>query len=144
MNLKQFYSNLLHLHQDRLKSLRYRYDQKRLNWGQLMASFNAEERAWKDTMPELSLLYSYFEEIPVGDLSPEEVSQYSNQSCPLYSIIKYRDQIIPVYNDDYGQQMYAVFRGRELSGGSYNFNYIDAFLPTVDEMLDRELISQSN
>ena len=37
-----------------------------------------------------------------------------------FEVIEYREDIIPVYQDDYGQQFYAIIFGREYGGGSYN------------------------
>ena len=54
--------------------------------------------------------------------TPEEVERYKD---PI-EIMEYRDDIIPIYNDDYGQSMYAFIFGKEYGGGTYNFQpYFD-------------------
>lgn len=53
-----------------------------------------------------------------------------------FKIIKYRGIDIPVYDDDYGQQDFAVIDGKIVSGGSYNFFADDEFIGYVDIMLE--------
>lgn len=41
-------------------------------------------------------------------------------------IMEYRNDVIPIFNDDYGQCLYAKICGKEYGGGTYNFfPYID-------------------
>lgn len=52
----------------------------------------------------------------------------------LCEILCYRGKEIPVYNDDYGQQMYAIYEGKILSGGAYNFAAEFDFCDMIDEI----------
>ena len=60
---------------------------------------------------------------------------------PLY-VISYRGKLIPVYNDDYGQQVFAVINGKEFSGGAYNLYPEDYFTYQVDKLLEKEILGE--
>ena len=68
------------------------------------------------------------------------------QRCPgcddgrPFKIIRYRNIDIPVYDDDYGQQDFAVINGEEISGGSYNFFAHEEFMNYVDRMLEKKYL----
>lgn len=64
----------------------------------------------------------------------EEIKKYGEL---LVEIMEYRDDIIPIYNDDYGQSLHAVICGKDYGGGTYNFfPYVDfAFI------YDREILT---
>lgn len=59
-----------------------------------------------------------------------------NKGCPLCGVIHYRGIDIPVYNDDYGQQMFCILPNGELiSGGAYNLWCEYDFCSTYDESI---------
>ena len=52
----------------------------------------------------------------------------------LCEILCYKGKEIPVYNDDYGQQIYAVYEGKILPGGAYNFAAELDFCDMIDDI----------
>ena len=74
----------------------------------------------------------------VRTATEKESTKYRNaDGCSsLNGILEYRGEIIPVYNDDYGQQKFAVYLGREISGGSYNFCCEYDFCYEIDYLKD--------
>ena len=60
---------------------------------------------------------------------------------PLYVII-YRDVLIPIYNDEYGQQVFAVIGGKEFSGGAYNSFPEDYFTYEADKLLEKRFLEE--
>lgn len=62
--------------------------------------------------------------------------------APLSGYFTYRDEIVPIYDDDYGQQDIMLFRGKEYSGGCYNFLAIHDFTYIVDQILEREYLEE--
>lgn len=42
------------------------------------------------------------------------------EGVELEGVLDYRDYHIPIYCDDYGQQIIGYWEGKELPGGSYN------------------------
>lgn len=72
-------------------------------------------------------------------LSKNEDSGISYRYEPAY-LLKYRNKIIPVYVDDYGQQEFAVYNGVVISGGSYNFFPEEVFAYEVDRQLENEYL----
>lgn len=58
-----------------------------------------------------------------------------------YKVIKYRNVMIPIYDDDYGQQDFAIVFDKEISGGSYNlYSYIE-FINYVDYELQNKFLN---
>lgn len=57
-----------------------------------------------------------------------------------YKVITYRGFDIPVYNDDYGQQDFAIFMGKCISGGAYNLFSDQEFMSYVDHYLEKLFI----
>lgn len=53
-----------------------------------------------------------------------------------FKILDYRGISVPLYFDDYGQQIYAVINGKEYGFGSYNDNYLNDVYYIVDQALD--------
>lgn len=90
----------------------------------------------------------YIEEI--GDkrtLNRKEFLLPESKRCPgcddgkPYKVIKYRNVLIPVYDDDYGQQDFAIVFDKEISGGSYNlYSYIE-FINYVDYELQNKFLN---
>ena len=59
---------------------------------------------------------------------------YGNYKCPVIGLLNYRDEVFPVYDDDYGQQLFIVVNGREINvdspGGETDWYY------EVDKVID--------
>ena len=85
-------------------------------------------------------IYSYlnpWNEVRREALSPQLVAKYDTKpKFPLVSIIFYHNEEIPVYDDDYGQQVFAEWDGEEWSGGSYNLCYAEQFCEQLDLTID--------
>lgn len=89
----------------------------------------------------------YIEEIrDKRTLNRKEFRLPESQRCPgcddgkPYKVIKYRDILIPIYDDDYGQQDFAVVFGKVISGGSYNYYSYIEFINCVDYELEQQYI----
>ena len=87
-----------------------------------------------DDMPDRYVLRNY------DELTDAEKEQYKNESYPLCALILYRNEIIPCYDDDYGQQVFAIIRGADVGGGAYNLNYAEEFCDTLDYYLEEEMM----
>lgn len=90
----------------------------------------------------------YVEEI--GDkktLNKKEFLLPESKRCPgcddgkPYKIIKYRNVLIPIYDDDYGQQDFTIIFGKEMSGGSYNLYSYMEFINYVDYELQNRFLN---
>ena len=97
-------------------------------------------RAW------FHLVYAHlnpWNEVYRDQLSPELIAKYDNQpNFPLCSIIFYHNEEIPVYDDDYGQQVFARWHDHEWSGGAYNLMYADQFCDELDNALEHQMWDQ--
>lgn len=78
------------------------------------------------------------------NISEAEHQKYDIPGMPVDELIVYRDNVIPCYDDDAGQQEVALIRGHVTGGGAYNFNYIDTFCDTLDYYLEEEYIAALN
>ena len=58
-----------------------------------------------------------------------------------YKLFVYRDQYVPVYSDDYGQQDYTVIDGKTYGGGAYNFFADEVFCSEIDYILEKKIIA---
>ena len=58
---------------------------------------------------------------------------------PLAYIICYHGEMIPVYDDDYGQQYFAKFRDMTWSGGAYNLYPDPEFCERLDSCRERAM-----
>ena len=90
----------------------------------------------------------YIEEIKdKRTLNRKEFRLPESKRCPgcddgkPYKVIKYRNILIPVYDDDYGQQDFAVVLGKEISGGSYNHCSYLEFINYVDYELQNRFLN---
>ena len=80
----------------------------------------------------------------VIDMTEEEkaeniyIDEYNNYFYPD-QWLKYRDELIPIYVDDYGQQEFIKYKNRFFYGGSYNI-YAEydfcSFIDTVKDNID--------
>ena len=53
----------------------------------------------------------------------QEIKEFTYKDNIEYepvAVLEYDDEIIPIYNDDYGQQEFIRYRDKEFSGGAYN------------------------
>lgn len=90
----------------------------------------------------------YIEEISdKRTLNRKEFLLPESKRCPgcddgkPYKVIKYRKVLIPIYDDDYGQQDFAVVFGKEISGGSYNHYAYMQFIDCVDYELQNRFLN---
>ena len=85
-----------------------------------------------------------FKELQLGELSDEMRQKYdvTPLTFPLCSVILYRDHEIPCYDDDYGQQVFAIYNGQEWAGGAYNFYYELDFCFMLDHILEKEQLDK--
>jgi len=81
-----------------------------------------------------------FVEIFREKLTESDVGKYDVDDT-LRSIIYYRGEEIPCYDDDYGQQVYAKIRGVDVSGGAYNLDYALTFCMRMNEILQDEILA---
>ena len=87
---------------------------------------------------------SAFEEKSVSELPDETVAKYDNREdgLPLVGVIFYRGIEMPCYDDGYGQQIVATFKGRDWGSGAYNLCYADEFCRRADCAIDEEMWSK--
>ena len=85
---------------------------------------------------------SRYKEVSVRKGAKVEEYRFENQ-LP-FKFIVYRGEKIPVYDDDYGQQDFAVIRGQVVSGGAYNFMSAEEFVYYMDEVLEREFLEKGD
>lgn len=55
----------------------------------------------------------------------------------LIGYLNYRGERIPVYNDDYGQQLYIIYENEVISGGCYNLFPEYDFCYSIDLKKDK-------
>ena len=68
-----------------------------------------------------------------------EIKKYKIEgNFPVVGILEYRDELIPVYNDDYGQQEFIIYKNKEISGGSYNYFPEYTWMYEIDSYLEKE------
>jgi len=141
MDFGRFFANMLSAHELRLHNLHERFERGLLSEEELRIAFATAESCWHDFLMELRPHYHYHKVISVADLTDEQKEQYKNPDpqFPLCGLLEYRGQVVPMYDDDYGQQVFAVFRGRDLVGGTYNLLYCESFMSEIDYALDHEI-----
>lgn len=61
----------------------------------------------------------------------EEGKEYESTEVP-FGIMEYRGEKIPIYSDDPGQQDYCIYKGKTISGGSYNLCPEAEFVYQID------------
>lgn len=69
-------------------------------------------------------------------IKEEQEFLYENQ--PPCGVLDYRGVRAPVYDDDYGQQLFMVFRGQIYGGGAFNTAPERDFCYIIDGIIDRE------
>jgi len=77
----------------------------------------------------------------IDPATPEEKKKFYDPESKEepFGILRYRGQEVPVYDDDYGQQEYIIFRGETYCGGAYNFGADYDFCSYVDNVLDNDI-----
>jgi len=90
----------------------------------------------------------YIEEIrDKRTLNKKEFRLPESKRCPgcddgkPYKVLRYRNVLIPIYDDDYGQQDFTVVFDKEISGGCYNFNSYIEFINCVDYELQNMFLN---
>lgn len=90
-----------------------------------------------------SLIYSHVRpwyETQREALEQELIDKYdTDPKFPLCGIIFYHGEELPVYDDDYGQQVFTRWKDCEWSGGCYNLMYAELFCEELDNALEHEL-----
>jgi hypothetical protein len=122
---------LVDLYEDRVEWIRYhaRNRYQSLDWciGALRVNFDWFRRISEDERP-----YEY-EVITYKELSFAERGQYRHPELgDVTQILYYRDRVIPIYDDDYGQQDVALIDGVLQGAGAYNFFSLEEFMDMVD------------
>ena len=83
------------------------------------------------------------------DWKPEEIvdqkeikelsDKYNFKKEDLMFIIKYWDDCYyPIYNDDYGQCIYTIYEGKEVTSGTYG--YIEAIYNELDHLITSDIV----
>jgi len=67
----------------------------------------------------------------------EKNKEYEIVEAP-YGVLEYRDQIIPVYSDDAGQQDYCIFKNHTIASGAYELFPVSVFVYEIDYLMDVE------
>lgn len=58
-----------------------------------------------------------------------------------YKVIKYRNILLPIYIDDYGQQDFTIINDKTICGGAYNLESDLYFISKVDDMLEKQFMN---
>lgn len=76
----------------------------------------------------------------------KEYNFLNGYKCSLIGVLTYRDHIVPVYDDDYGQSVFCIY-GKDENGedriynsGSFNFEWAMELMHQLDFVFDIELI----
>lgn len=138
---EELFRRLLSAHVNRICSLGRKFLRGVVSERERDLLFNAEEVCWLDTVSALK------PELPPHDVAfPEELSdadrrRYDTQKgCAFCGVLRYRGAEVPLYDDDAGQQVFAVLDGETIGGGSFNLFYCDEFERAVDLRLDRAIL----
>jgi len=68
--------------------------------------------------------------------------KYKPRTLSLSYMLIYRNKIVPIYFDDYGQQFMMVYNKKEFSGGAFN-SYCDFdFTCMLDDEIDDEILGK--
>lgn len=87
---------------------------------------------WLRQVCEDERLYEH-EVVSYKELSFAEREQYKHPEFgDVLKILYYRDRVIPIYDDDYGQQDVAIIDGVIQGAGAYNFFSVEEFMDMVD------------
>ena len=134
---------MLTLHLNHLVLYRDRQLRGLLTESEAAASMRAEHLAWTDftmCLPENERGYTFKY---TSDLTAEQKAKYDTKpDYPLAGIMFYREQELPFYNDDDGQQMFTVYNGHTFAAGAYNFQYLNYFATSVDHILDEQYLDE--
>lgn len=76
----------------------------------------------------------------------QEYNFLNGYKCNLMGVLTYRDHVVPVYDDDYGQSVFCIYgkdengEDRVYNSGSFNFEWALALISQLDFVFDTELI----
>lgn len=130
----------LQQHENRLYVIQSKYMRGIYTQIERDAALRAEFSAWFDIN-----LYEYQDARGYTLRKPtaEDRKQYDNQpGFPLHAILIYRNHEIPMYDDDAGQQVFAIYNNETISGGAYNLSYCETFANTLDSYFDQEYLQE--
>ena len=74
------------------------------------------------------------------EATKEEEKEFLYQDQPPCGVLEYRGLRVPIYDDDYGQQVFMVFNGKEYGGGTYNFCPEEDFCHIIDNTIDYKYV----
>lgn len=137
------FKTALSLYEYNVRNLQHRYKHDCITKETRDAALSLNHSWFRDV-----LLFDHiddsFEEVTVDMLSDDLREKYdiTRNRFSLCSVIFYRDHEIPCYNDDYGQQVFAVYNGETWSGGAYNFDYAKDFCSMLDDRLEAEMLNE--
>lgn len=95
----------------------------------LCAFFNCIKEKCGDFCPTMRKPYEY------------EIEEYDDQlGYPLIAMIDYRNDVIPVYDDDSGQQYFCIVERKESHGGAYNTDPTHIFCRFYDQVHDYNIL----
>lgn len=122
---------LIDLYEDGVAWIRYNAQNQyqSLDWciGALKVNFDWFRRISEDERPYEHKVVSYKE------WSFVERERYKHPELgDVLKFLHYRDRVIPIYDDDYGQQDVAIIDGVIRGAGAYNFFSVEEFMDMVD------------
>lgn len=87
--------------------------------------YSKDRAHWEDT-----ILYKSFSEF--RDLFDDIEDGMLFEKMEYIETIKYKNHLVPVFIDDYGQCFYAIYKNQEIVFGSYNGNYEEEIKYLID------------
>lgn len=91
---------------------------------------------WFQTMKDYSNFKPFTREPKKKE---KEELRYTNMNGDIFepcAILEYRNEIVPIYNDDYGQQEFILYKDNIISGGTYNLMADYDFCHEIDRIKD--------
>ena len=74
-----------------------------------------------------------------------EIEKYKIKGeYPVVGIFEYRGESSPIYCDDYGQQEFLIYKGKELSGGSFNYLPEYDWMYVIDGYLEKDFFEDNS
>lgn len=136
------FNTMLELHLGRLGRIQDRFLRTWYTEAERNAALQAERTAWIDItlqFPADERGYSFRDADGLTVAEKQKFDIYPDY--PLVGLMFYRDEVIPIYDDDSGQQVFAEWNGESFSGGSYNFEYLAYFAFALDEAFDDQFLT---
>ena len=133
------FKDIVELHVNRMLTIRWKFLTERISEEAYNTAIMAERMAWYDICSGLD--DRGYVVTPVKELTAQDLKTYNVlDGFPLIGLLHYRGVTVPMYNDDYGQQVFAKWNGREVSGGAYNPYYCEEFVMELDREIDNARI----